>query len=52
MSSSTIYRLGLWNPAGARSKSFKTKEERDAYRKEATRTGYICWEEGDHVDPR
>lgn len=41
------YYLGLWNPAGASRKKFETKEERDTFKKEAVRTGYICWEEGD-----
>ena len=48
----TYYRLGLWNSAGAVVKTFKTKEERNRFRLEATRTGYICWEEGTYVDPR
>ncbi|QNJ25888.1 hypothetical protein SynSYN20_01561 [Synechococcus sp. SYN20] len=39
--------LGLWNPAGAKTTEFKTKEEREAARKAATDAGYICWEVGD-----
>ena len=53
MSVSHFFRLGMWNPAGARTKTFKTREEREAYKAEASRTGYICWEQGEgHVDPR
>jgi len=49
---STVYRLGMWNPAGARHKDFKTAEERDRYREHATRTGYVCWDGGVHVHSR
>lgn len=45
------YCLGLWNPAGAKTDKFKTKEEREAARKQASEAGYICWEVND-VDPR
>lgn len=51
MSTSTAFYLGLYNAAGARRKKFETKEERDAYKAVAARTGYICWEEN-NVDPR
>ena len=46
-----VYRLGLWNPAGAKTAEFKTKQERENARKKATDAGYICWEVG-NVDPR
>lgn len=52
MTTRTVYRLGMWNPAGAKSRDFETKEQRDAFRLEATRTGYVCWEEGEHVHSR
>ena len=52
MSTSTVFRLGMWNPAGARHKNFKSREERDAYKAIASRSGYVCWEEGNNVDPR
>ena len=51
MPASSVFYLGLWNPAGAQRKSFKTREEREAYRAQAARTGYIAWEEN-NVDPR
>ena len=43
---SMVFYLGLWNPAGAKTAKFKSKEEREAARKEATDAGYICWEMG------
>ena len=51
MGASTVFYLGLWNPAGATRKKFKTREEREAFKSTAARTGYIAWEEND-VNPR
>lgn len=43
---SMIFYLGLWNPAGAERKRFKTRSARETYRAEASRTGYITWDAG------
>ena len=44
MSNGTVYRLGMWNPAGAQTKEFKTREERDKARTELSQTGWTVWE--------
>ena len=46
MGLSTVFYLGLWNPAGATRKKFKTNSEREAFRAQASRSGYIAWDAG------
>lgn len=46
----TVFRLGLWNPAGAKIHQYATATERDKARRQAQQNGYICWEVNDgHV---
>ena len=51
MMHSMVFYLGLWNPAGAQRKVFKSKEERSNYAKEASQTGYVCWDAGFEARP-
>ena len=44
--SSMVFYLGLWNPAGATRKKFETRDQREAYRATASRSGYIAWDAG------